>query len=139
MLEFNDIYKLTVAGKRLPEFAAPEERMAYYELFGIGEAYGKRLITKNEATAQKAAARLRFDELREGRLLNLGAYTSYQNNIKSAEAKLSELIKRTQSGENAEMLLADAFEIISLLEGQQTNSYIHILKNRAEALKSEVA
>ncbi|MBQ3045163.1 MAG: hypothetical protein IJD49_04350 [Clostridia bacterium] len=139
MLSFNEIYKMTVERKRLPEFAAPEEKMAYYELLGIGEAYGKRLITKNEATAQKAAALSRFNELRKGRLLNLGAYTSYQNNIRSAEALLSELIKRAKRGEDAETLLADAFEIISLFEGQQMNSYAHILKNRAEALKSEVA
>lgn len=139
MLEFNDIYKLTVAGKRLPEFAAPEERMAYYELFGIGEAYGKRLITKNEATAQKAAARSRFDELRKGRLLNLGAYISIQNNKKASSTLLSEFILRTQKGEDPERLLADAYKIISLLEGQQINNYIHVLKNRAEALKSEVA
>jgi len=130
MLEFNDIYKLTVAGKRLPEFAAPEERMAYYELFGIGEAYGKRLITKNEATAQKAAARLRFDELREGRLLNLGAYISYQNNIKAAEAKLSDLIKRIGPGADFEKLLCEALDIIALCEGMELSVYQKIVDKR---------
>ncbi len=123
MLEFDDIHRLVNADKRLPEHSAPEERMAYYELAGISERLGKMLITKNEATAQKAAVRKRFDELRQGRLLNLEAYFSYQKNIKSGEEKISELIKAIAPGADFEKLLRDALGIISLFEGQTPGVY----------------
>lgn len=121
MLEFNEIYKIAVEGTRLPEHSAPEERMAYYEIFGINEKYGKRLISKNEATAQKADCLARFNELRKGRLLNLEAYTHTQRNIRAAEEKLSELIKQIRPGADFEALLQDALKIISAFEGQEAN------------------
>lgn len=130
MLEFNEIHRLAGTDKRLPEFAAAEERMAYYELAGINEKYARRVITKNEATAQKAVARARFDELRRGRLLNLEAYASYQKNIKAAEDKLSELIKAIYPGADFEKLLRDALDIIALFEGQQSSIYPKLLDEK---------
>lgn len=130
MLEFNQIHKLVNEGRRLPEYAPPEERMAYFELAGIGERYAKRIITKNEATAQKAAVRQRFDELRRGRLLNLEAYSSYQKNIKAAEARLSELMKAISPQADFELLLREALGIIALFEGQGAGTYERIIDGK---------
>lgn len=118
MLEFNDIYRLVVAGKRLPAFAAPEERMAYFELSGINERYAKRIVTKNEATAQKAEALQRFNELRKAGQFNLDAYTAYAKNIRAAEMKLTELMKQINPEADFAALLREALGIISMFEGQ---------------------
>lgn len=121
MLEFNEIYRFVMENKRLPEHCAPEERMAYYELSGINERYSKRLITKNEATAQKADCTARFNELRRGRLMNLKAYTLVQNNIRCAEERLSELMGKINPNADFKELLQDALGIISKFEGQDSN------------------
>lgn len=121
MLDFNEIYRLVTAGKRLPEFAAPEERMAYFELAGISERYGKQIITKNEATAQKAEAKKRFEELRKTGQFNLDAYSAYAKNIKAAEMKLTELMKKINPDADFAALLYDALGIISMLEGQSVS------------------
>lgn len=121
MLEFNNIYRLAVEGKRLPAFAAPEECMAYFELSGINERYGKRIITKNEATAQKADAKKRFEELRKAGQFNLDAYKAYAKNIKAAEMKLSELMKKINPDADFAALLYDALGIISMFEGQSVS------------------
>lgn len=118
MFEFEEIYRLVNAGRRLPEFAAPEERMAYFELAGISDRYGKRIIAKNEATAQKADAKKRFEELRKTGQFNLDAYKSYAKNIKAAEMKLSELMKKINPEADFAALLYDALGIISMFEGQ---------------------
>ena len=130
MLEFDDIHRLVMADKRLPEHSAPEERMAYYELAGISERLGKMLITKNEATAQKAAVRKRFNDRRKARLLNLEAYVSYQNNIKAAESRISELLKSISPGADFGKLLRDALGIISLFEGQTPGVYERIFDGK---------
>lgn len=121
MLEFNNIYRLAVAGKRLPAFAAPEERMAYFELSGINERYAKRIITKNEATAQKAEALQRFNEFRETQRFNMDAYNAYAKNIRAAEMKLSELMKKINPDADFAALLRDALGIISMFEGQSVS------------------
>ena len=118
MFEFEEIYRLVNAGRRLPEFAAPEERMAYFELAGISDRYGKRIITKNEATAQKAEAKKRFEELRKAGQFNLDAYKAYAKNIKAAETELSELMKKINPDADFAALLFDALGIISMFEGQ---------------------
>lgn len=130
MLEFNEIHKMAMTDRRLPEHAAPEECMAYYELAGITARYEKRIITKNEATAQKATVLKRFNEMRKGRLLNLEAYSSYQKNIKAAESKLSELITAIAPGADFEKLLRDALDIIALFEGQASNVYQNTVDRR---------
>lgn len=121
MLEFEEIYRLVNAGRRLPEFAAPEERMAYFELAGISDRYGKRIITKNEATTQKEEARKRFKELRTTGQFNLDAYKAYAKNIKAAEMKLSELMKKINPDADFAALLYDALGIISMFEGQSVS------------------
>lgn len=121
MFEFKEIYRLVTAGKRLPEFAAPEERMAYFELAGISDRYGKRIITKNEATAQKAEAKKRFEELRKAGQFNLDAYKAYAKNIKAAETELTELIKKINPDADFAALLYDALGIISMFEGQSVS------------------
>ena len=121
MFEFEEIYRLVNAGRRLPEFAAPEERMAYFELAGISDRYGKRIITKNEATAQKADAKKRFEELRKAGQFNLDAYKAYAKNIKAAEEKLSELMKKINPDADFAALLYDALGIISMFEGQSVS------------------
>lgn len=121
MFEFEEIYRLVNAGRRLPEFAAPEERMAYFELAGISDRYGKRIITKNEATAQKAEAKKRFEELRKAGQFNLDAYKAYAKNIKAAEEKLSELMKKINPEADFSALLFDALGIISMFEGQSVS------------------
>lgn len=123
MLEFNEIYKLVMENKRLPEHSAPEEKMAYYELSGINERYSKRLITKNEATAQKADCVARFNELRLGRLMRLDSYTLVQNNIRAAEEKLSELMGKINPDADFKLLFQDALGIIAAFEGQETNVF----------------
>ena len=121
MLEFEEIYRLVNAGRRLPEFAAPEARMAYFELAGISDRYGKRIITKNEATAQKAEAKKRFEELRKAGQFNIDAYNAYAKNIRAAEMKLSELMKKINPEADFAALLREALGIISMFEGQQVS------------------
>ena len=121
MLDFNEIYRLVTAGKRLPEFAAPEERMAYFELAGISDRHGKRIITRNEAAAQKAEARKRFAELRKAGQYNLDAYSAYAKNIKAAEMKLTELMKKINPDADFAALLYEALGIISMFEGQSVS------------------
>ncbi len=121
MFEFEEIYRLVNAGRRLPEFASAEERMAYFELAGISDRYGKRIITKNEATAQKADAKKRFEELRKAGQFNLDAYSAYAKNIKAAEMELTELIKKINPDADFAVLLYEALGIISMFEGQSVS------------------
>ena len=123
MLDFNEIYKMARSDRALPENAAPEEQMAYYELAGISAKFDRGIITKNTATKQKAAALKRFNEMRNARLLNLEAYSAWQKNIKAGEEKLSELIKAIMPGADFEKLLKDALGIIALYEGVNPNVY----------------
>lgn len=123
MLEFNDIYAMARSDRALPENAAPEEQMAYYELAGISAKFDRGIITKNTATKQKAAALERFNDVRKARLLNLEAYSAWQKNIKAGEEKLSELIKAIMPGADFEKLLKDALGIIALYEGVNPNVY----------------
>ena len=118
MLEFNDIHRLVKQNKRLPEFASAAEKMAYFELAGIGERYGLRIITKNEATTQKAETKKRFEELAKSGSFNLEAYSAYAKNIKAADTNLSELIKKINPDADFAALFREALGIISMLEGQ---------------------
>lgn len=134
MLDFYEIYKLASTGRALPKHSPPEDRAAYFELLGTVTAYKQGHISKNEATAQKAEARNRFDDMRKGRLINLEVYTSYQNGIKAAESKLSELMKGITRDADYKMLLRDALEIIAILEGHQINVYQGVIdKNVKES------
>ena len=130
MLEFKQIYKLASAGQALPKHSPPEDRAAYFELFGIVSAYKQGIITKNDATAQKAEAFKRFNDMRKGRLLNLEAYTAYQNGIKAASGKLSELMKAVSPDADFEKLFRDALEIISIFEGHHGNVYDGFVDNK---------
>ena len=136
MLTFEQIEELIEAGEPLPKYATTEERCAYHEMKTAQDLYSRCLIDKPERDEIRADAWHTFHDLRNTRMKLRAGYERHQEGIKRAEEKLSQLIKAAKNGENAEKLLGDAFEVISLLEGQQVNSYAHVMKARAE---SEVA
>lgn len=139
MLSFEQIENLIAEGKPLPKYTDVEERCAYHEVKAAEDLYKRCLILKQERDKMRADAWHMFHDLKNTRLKLREGYKRHLEGIKAAETRLSELIKRTKSGEDAETLLADAFEVISLLEGQETNSYAHILKIRAENTGKDVA
>ncbi len=136
MLEFNEIYKLATTGQKLPPHSPPEEKMAYYELMGIMTAYKKKFISPKEDSTQKLLAMRRFDECREGRLLNLEAYKEYQNNIKAGECKLSELFKKIEPNADYKELLGDALDIIALYEGHEGSTVYRKILDGAKPLSA---
>lgn len=139
MLTFEQIEELAVNREPLPKYADVTERCAYHEISVAEDLYKRCLILKQERDKMRADAWHTFHDLRRTSQRLNAAYKQHLEGIKRAEITLSALIKRTKSGEDAETLLADAFEVISLLEGQVTNSYTHILKIRAEKTETEVA
>ena len=139
MLTFEQIEELVATRKPLPKYADVTERCAYHEISVAEDLYKRCLILKQERDKMRADAWHTFHDLRRTSQRLNAAYKQHLEGIKKAETTLSELIKRTKSGEDAETLLADAFEVISLLEGQVTNSYAHIFKIRAEKTVTEVA
>lgn len=130
MLTFEQIEKLIADCEPLPKYTEVEERCAYQELLVSEDLYRRSLILKQTKDKIRADIWHVFHDIRSARLNLRKSYEKQQEGIKAAESKLSELIKRVEPGADFEKLLLDAFEVIALLEGQETPVYDKMLRKK---------
>lgn len=127
---FQDLYKSAAESKRMNTLAPLEEQITYYALTGILTAYGKKLITKNEASALKAHIKEHYAELITTNTKTRAVYAAYQSNIKKAETVLTQIIKSSEPGMDFKSAFLSCIEVISMLEGQPYSVELKIIEGK---------
>ncbi|GEM_PF-4490067 len=133
-MDYNEIHRIAVECKR-PQLSNIEDNLAYFALYGLNKAYGERIITKSEASSYKVRFGYIIDDLKNQKNLSLEAYRAYQNNIKSASTRLSDLMKQVGPDADFQELFLSALGIIEQFEGMSENC---IQKNAENRIKGKL-
>ena len=134
-MEFCEIETSARLGEPLGDRRYPSHRVAYASLCYLYKLYREGAIPREQAAREKAQIRREFAADRQEESRHQAAYAGYQEAIRRAGTRKSEIILAFQAGKPAKEILPLCLDCIAAMTGE--DAFPQLCQKAGERAKKE--